>query len=227
MSQDIWNANQVFFQQQYDSPLCYPSSQGISGATVTWCVCMQTNTGTLSTATVSGNSSTGTLTQALFPTMVGPTESACAYSSFNQLPKGLYIPSTITAPVFSTNSTSSATSIQTTTPTSSAAPIQATPILFCQDYTTYYSSTSCKFHAVSASTVNDTANAFRNQYPNNPMTSTAGNITQVYGSNPFYLMNVGWIAGCTGPSQVVQNPVASNQSIQALDLLKSAYYECG
>lgn len=211
---------------------------------------MQTNTGTLSTATVSGNSSTGTLTQALFPTMVGPTESACAYSSFNQLPKELYIPSTITAPVFSTNSTSSATSIQTTnstssatstqtttptssaaptqttTPTSSAAPIQMTPILYCQDYTTYYSSTSCKFHAVSASTVNDTANAFRNQYPNNPMTSTAGNITQVYGSNPFYLMNVGWIAGCTGPSQVVQNPVASNQSIQALDLLRNAYYDC-
>ncbi len=113
-----------------------------------------------------------------------------------------------------------------TTVSSSAVPAETTPVLFCQDYATYYSDCSHKFLPVSASTVDDTANAFRNQYPNDPMTSTAGNITQVYGSNPFNLMNVGWIAGCTGPSQVVQNPVASNQSIQALDLLRGAYYDC-
>lgn len=114
----------------------------------------------------------------------------------------------------------------TTTTSSSAVPAATTPILVCQDYATYYDNGLCKFHPVSSSTVNDTAAAFRNQYPNDAMTSTAGNITQVYGSNPFYLMNVGWIAGCTGPSQVVQNPVASDQSIQALDLLRGAFYDC-
>ena len=114
----------------------------------------------------------------------------------------------------------------TTTTSSSAVPAETTPILVCQDYATYYHDGPCTFHPTSSSIVNDTANAFRNQYPNDAMTSTAGNVTQVYGSNPFYLMNVGWIAGCNGPSQVVQNPVASDQSIQALDLLRDAFYDC-
>ena len=113
-----------------------------------------------------------------------------------------------------------------TTVSSSAVPAETTPILVCQDYATYYDDSSCKFNPANPSTVNDTATAFQNQYPSDPMTSTAGNITQVYGSNPFNLMNVGWIPGCTGPSQVVQNPVASNPSIQALDLLRGAYNDC-
>lgn len=111
------------------------------------------------------------------------------------------------------------------TTTSSAAPADTTPILVCQDYATYYDG-SCTFHSVSDSTVYDTVDAFQNQYPNNPMTSTAGNITQVYSSNLYYLMNVGWIDGCTGPSQSLTNPVASNQSIQVLDLLRNTYLDC-
>lgn len=112
-----------------------------------------------------------------------------------------------------------------TTTSSSAALAEITPILTCQNYATYYDG-SCQFYSVSGQTVNDTANAFTNQYPNDPMTSTAGNITQANGSKPLNLMNAGWIAGCTGPSQVVQNPVASNQSIQAVDLLRGAFYDC-
>lgn len=96
MDLDTWNANEVFFEQLFDSPLCWPNSRSVPGASATWCVCMQTNTGTLSTATVSGNSSIGSLTEALIPTMTGPTRSACAYSSFDQLPKGQYTPPTIT-----------------------------------------------------------------------------------------------------------------------------------
>ncbi|KAF6222251.1 hypothetical protein HO133_001337 [Letharia lupina] len=112
-----------------------------------------------------------------------------------------------------------------TTTSSSAAPAEITPMLTCQNYATYYDG-SCQFYSVSGQTVNDTANAFTNQYPNASMTSTAGNITQAYGSKPFNLMNVGWIAGCTGPSQVVQCPVASSQSIQSLDLFRGAFYDC-
>lgn len=115
----------------------------------------------------------------------------------------------------------------TTTTSSSAAPAATTPVLTCQNYATYYDG-SCRWNDVSASDVNFTAWFFPAQYPNNPMTADAGNVTQAYNSkgNPYYLMNVGWIPGCTGPSQVVQNPVASDQSINALDLLKDAYYDC-
>ncbi len=123
----------------------------------------------------------------------------------------------------STVSTSSLGPVQSTT-SSSATPAATTPIRVCQDFTTYCN--GCTFHSVSATTVNATVTAFRNQYPNGPMTSTSGNITQVYSSNPYYLMNVGWIEGCAGPSQSLTNPVASNSSIQVLDLLRNAYLDC-
>lgn len=114
--------------------------------------------------------------------------------------------------------------VQSTT-SSSAAAAETTPILVCHDYATYYDG-SCTFHSVSATTVNHTLTAFKSQYPSGPMTSTSGNITQVYSSNPYYLMNVGWIDGCDGPSQSLTNPVASNSSIQVLDLLRDTFLDC-
>lgn len=111
------------------------------------------------------------------------------------------------------------------TTSSSAAPAETTPILVCQGYATYYDGL-CTFRSVSNTTVYDTAKAFQNQYPNGPMTSTSGNITQVYSSNPYDLMNVGWIGGCTGPSQSLTNPVASDPSIQGLDLFRDIYLDC-
>lgn len=126
-----------------------------------------------------------------------------------------------------TNVSSSVVLASSTVPTSTAVPAVSPPILFCQTYSKYCNKNECNFLPVSNKTVNDTANAFgKSQYPNDNMTPTAGNITQVYGSDPYYLMNVGWIAGCTGASQNVQSPDASNQSVQALDLLRGAYYDC-
>lgn len=53
------------------------------------------------------------------------------------------------------------------------------PVLTCEDYATYYD-VSCNWNGVSASDVNYTAGLFPAQYPNDPMTADAGNITQAY-----------------------------------------------
>jgi hypothetical protein len=83
--------------------------------------------------------------------------------------------------------------------------------------------------------VNETASEISKWFgglQNNDFTSTTANITQVLrdggesGKGVTYMMNIGWIPGCEGPTQKVDLPVPNDDSVKYDDLLKNPYYEC-
>lgn len=74
MNPDTWNANKLFFEQQFDSPLCWPNSTSVKGGYATWCVCGQT----AAASGTSGTMQTESVTATVFPTKSGPTQAAGA-----------------------------------------------------------------------------------------------------------------------------------------------------
>lgn len=121
------------------------------------------------------------------------------------------------------------TSSTATTGTASP-PAVTTPVLTCQDYTTYYYDDSlCKWLVVNQANVNASAKQFVDtQLLNTNLSEGMNNITEVYGYGGLnYITNVGWIPGCDAiASQSVANPIPSDPTISVQTLLEEAFSEC-
>ncbi len=137
---------------------------------------------------------------------------------------------TITPPPSTTTSTStSATSAPTPPPTPTQGSIQCNP--------NQKSYSNC-WNDVHLGSVNSCASAMAAQIPNNPMTSASHNVTQVLregasggqgGNGITYMMNIGWIPGCsTYASQAADNPAgkSGDSSIIYTQLIKDTFYKC-
>lgn len=110
-------------------------------------------------------------------------------------------------------------------------PAVATPVLTCQNYTTYYYDVSpfCKWLAVNKANVDASATQFVNtQLPNTNLSADMGNITEVYGYGGLnYITNVGWIPGCDAiSSQSVTNPIPSDPTVGVHTLLLDVFLNC-
>lgn len=91
---------------------------------------------------------------------------------------------------------------------------------------------------VHSGSVESCASAMAAQIPNNQMTSSSHNVTQVLregasggqgGKGVTYMMNIGWIPGCsTYPSQAADNPMgkSGDSSVSYTTLIKDTYYKC-
>ena len=118
----------------------------------------------------------------------------------------------------------------TSSTATASPPAVTTPVLTCQDYTTYYYDDSlCKWLAVSQANVNASAPRFVDtQLPNTNLSDGTGNITEVYGKGGLnYITNVGWIPGYDAiASQSVANLIPSDPTVGVQTLLEEAFSEC-